>query len=107
MNPSPVFYKGKDENVIFFICSNRVVKKDSSKDCKLFDWVDPPLPNQWYKDLLLQFHNGWNGDVVEQMEKAVVEVVPAQVQGVGGVVAVCDNPKFSFGQILEVKHFLL
>ncbi|CAH1443375.1 unnamed protein product [Lactuca virosa] len=60
--------------------------RDSSKDCKFFDWVDPPLPNQWYKGLLLQLHNGWNGDVVEQMEEAVVEVVPAQVQGVGGVV---------------------
>ena len=48
--------------------------------------MDPPLPNQWYKDLLLQLHNGWNGDVVEQMEEAVVEVVPTQVQGAGGVV---------------------
>nr|KAJ0212639.1 hypothetical protein LSAT_V11C400161940 [Lactuca sativa] len=48
--------------------------------------VDPPLPNQWYKNLFLQLHNGWNGDVVEQMEEAVVEVVPTQVQGAGGVV---------------------
>nr|KAJ0190133.1 hypothetical protein LSAT_V11C800430670 [Lactuca sativa] len=59
---------------------------DSSKDCKFFDWVDPPLLNQWYKELLLQMHNGWNEDVVEQMEEAVLEVVLAKEQGVGGVV---------------------
>ncbi|CAI9268447.1 unnamed protein product [Lactuca saligna] len=87
MNPSFVFFKGKDENVVFFICWKQgCAKVDSSKDCKFFDWVDPPLSNQWYKDLLLQLHNGWNGDVVEQMEEAIVEVVPAQVQGAGGVV---------------------
>ncbi|CAI9261264.1 unnamed protein product [Lactuca saligna] len=76
-------WKTRNPGRRFIGCPNY---RDSSKDCKFFDWVDPPLPNQWYKDLLLQLHNGWNGDVVEQMEEAVVEVVPAQVQGAGGVV---------------------
>nr|KAJ0210699.1 hypothetical protein LSAT_V11C400214190 [Lactuca sativa] len=26
------------------------------KDCKYFRWVDPPLPSQWYADLLLVLH---------------------------------------------------
>ncbi|CAI9299532.1 unnamed protein product [Lactuca saligna] len=30
------------------------------KDCKYFRWVDPPLPSQWYADLLLVLHNNVN-----------------------------------------------
>ncbi|CAI9303767.1 unnamed protein product [Lactuca saligna] len=32
------------------------------KDCKYFRWVDPPLPSQWYADLLLVLHNNVNLD---------------------------------------------
>nr|KAJ0215196.1 hypothetical protein LSAT_V11C300115810 [Lactuca sativa] len=30
---------------------------DEEKDCKYFAWVDPPLPNNWYRNLLMEFHN--------------------------------------------------
>ncbi|CAH1440045.1 unnamed protein product [Lactuca virosa] len=34
--------------------------QDVLKDCKFSHWVDPPLPNQWYANLLLEFHNNVN-----------------------------------------------
>ncbi|CAI9285651.1 unnamed protein product [Lactuca saligna] len=41
----------------FISCPNY---QDALKACKFFQWVDPPLPNQWYANLLLEFHNNVN-----------------------------------------------
>ncbi|KAL4554543.1 hypothetical protein LXL04_039375 [Taraxacum kok-saghyz] len=54
--------------------------KDPNRDCNFFDWVDPKLTNQWYKDLILQLHSEGNAEV----EKAVAGVAPILVQGAGG-----------------------
>ncbi|KAL4558155.1 hypothetical protein LXL04_036352 [Taraxacum kok-saghyz] len=37
--------------------------RDESKDCKYFHWVDPPLPNDWYINLLTEFHHNGNVEV--------------------------------------------
>lgn len=34
--------------------------RDELKDCKYFQWVDHPLSNQWYVNILLKFHNNVN-----------------------------------------------
>nr|KAJ0220735.1 hypothetical protein LSAT_V11C200065260 [Lactuca sativa] len=31
--------------------------RDEEKDCKYFAWVDPPLPKNWYRNMLIDFHN--------------------------------------------------
>ncbi|KAL4567187.1 hypothetical protein LXL04_022762, partial [Taraxacum kok-saghyz] len=54
--------------------------RDPNRDCKFFDWVDPKLTNQWYKDLILELHSEGNTEV----EKTVAGVAPILVQGAGG-----------------------
>ena len=60
--------------------------QDKDKDCKYFDWVDPPLPSQWYKDMLLEFHSPnnqpFNEDFEDYVEQPSVEAeVCVPVQG--------------------------
>lgn len=31
--------------------------KDKTKDCKYFAWIDPPLPNNWYRGQMMVGHN--------------------------------------------------
>ena len=57
-----------------------MVYQDPSRDCKLFDWVDPKLPCKWYIDLIWGLRNGEN---VEQIEEAAFMEVPNGVQGQG------------------------
>ncbi|KAL4583977.1 hypothetical protein LXL04_008565 [Taraxacum kok-saghyz] len=50
------------------------------KDCTYFAWVDPKLPNQWYKDLLMEFHSngfGFNDGFEEFVEHRGQHVVGA------------------------------
>ncbi|CAH1423221.1 unnamed protein product [Lactuca virosa] len=70
--------------------------KDKEKDCKFFEWIDPPLPNNWYKQMIYDFHNqGIHGVNVEEFEdfmdedvEEVVQQIPLQVEG-GMVVRGC------------------
>lgn len=64
---------------------------DPEMDCKYFAWVDPALPNQWYKDMLFDFYhhgnglkyNGFEDFMEEYVEEHVAEVVGELVaQGV-------------------------
>ncbi|KAL4587070.1 hypothetical protein LXL04_011720 [Taraxacum kok-saghyz] len=58
--------------------------RDVDKNCEYFAWVDPELPNQWYKDLLMDFHNNdyvGNGGFEEFVEHPGSHVVAAAVQG--------------------------
>ncbi|KAL4559784.1 hypothetical protein LXL04_031930 [Taraxacum kok-saghyz] len=60
--------------------------RDKDKDCKYFDWIDPPLPCQWYKDMFLEFHyhgnQPFNEDFEEYVEQPPVEAnVCVPVQG--------------------------
>ncbi|CAI9291668.1 unnamed protein product [Lactuca saligna] len=41
----------KPKNLISVRC------EDKEKDCKFFEWIDPPLPNNWYKQMIYDFHN--------------------------------------------------
>ncbi|KAL4590330.1 hypothetical protein LXL04_003258 [Taraxacum kok-saghyz] len=56
--------------------------RDKDKDCKYFDWVDPPLPSQWYKDMLLEFHfpdnQPFSEDYMEQPSVEAEVCVPVQ-----------------------------
>ncbi|KAL7603975.1 hypothetical protein Lser_V15G20427 [Lactuca serriola] len=59
--------------------------QDALKDCKFFQWVDPPLPNQWYANLLLEFQNNVNlenntifGDYGQQVEGNFFEDIVEQ-----------------------------
>ncbi|KAL4579383.1 hypothetical protein LXL04_015526 [Taraxacum kok-saghyz] len=53
-----------------------VLVKD--KDCNYFDWVDPQLPNQWYKNMLLEFHSrgiqAFNEEFEDYVEQPSVHV---------------------------------
>ncbi|KAL4591477.1 hypothetical protein LXL04_004445 [Taraxacum kok-saghyz] len=43
--------------------------QDERRDCRYFHWVDSPLPNDWYINLLTYFHHNGNvelGDFGEQ-----------------------------------------
>lgn len=65
----------------FVGCANY---RDEEKDCRYFAWVDPPLPNKWYRDLIVDFHN--DGNVIHLgMDGEVVEQQAAQEPG-GGIV---------------------
>ncbi|CAI9274458.1 unnamed protein product [Lactuca saligna] len=65
--------------------------RDEEKDCKYFAWVDPPLPNNWYRNLLMEFHNNdiqvHNEFAEEFVEEAVdfhnngIQEVPVQGEG--------------------------
>lgn len=88
--------------------------RNADKDCKYFDWVDPPVPNQWYRDMLLEFHNhgylanqdGFEDFVEEAMEEGVpvaVEAVPVPVED--GVVA--GNWKIGFWVCCIIIGWLL
>ena len=81
--------------------------QDVLKDCKLFHWVDPPLPNQWYANLLLEFHNNVNlennavfgdygqqqveGSFFEDIVEQPMEQPPVQIQPVEGVIIQVQN----------------
>ncbi|CAI9290431.1 unnamed protein product [Lactuca saligna] len=60
---------------------------DEEKDCKYFSWVNPPLPNNWYRNMLMNFQN--NGIQVDNefVEDAVdfhknsIQEVPVQGEG--------------------------
>ncbi|KAL4562367.1 hypothetical protein LXL04_034569 [Taraxacum kok-saghyz] len=54
--------------------------RDAEKDCNYFAWIDPELSNQWYKDLLMEFHNnvyGVSGGFEEFVEQPGQHVVAA------------------------------
>lgn len=75
------------------------IVQDASKDCGFFDWVDPPLPNQWYKDMLIAFHNqaneDYDDDFVELRAEPVAQVVQGPQMAVeGGFVAGCWKQMF-------------
>ncbi|CAI9273355.1 unnamed protein product [Lactuca saligna] len=63
--------------------------QDKEKDCKFFEWIDPPLPNNWYKQMLYDFHNqgihGFNDeefeDFMDEDVEEVVQQIPLQVEG--------------------------
>ena len=61
--------------------------QDVERNCHYFDWVDPELPSQWYKDLLLDLHNnrdvGFNDGFEEFVEVPAQQVLAAN-KGVGG-----------------------
>ncbi|CAI9278620.1 unnamed protein product [Lactuca saligna] len=62
---------------------------DKEKDCKFFEWIDPPLPNNWYKQMIYDFHNqgiyGVNDeefeDFMNEDVEEVVQQIPLQVEG--------------------------
>ncbi|CAI9260858.1 unnamed protein product [Lactuca saligna] len=64
--------------------------QDKEKDCKFFEWIDPPLPNNWYKQMIYDFHNqGIHGvndegfeDFMGEDVEGVVQQIPLQVEGV-------------------------
>ncbi|CAH1452358.1 unnamed protein product [Lactuca virosa] len=54
---------------------------DMEKDCKFFEWIDPPLPNNWYKQMIYDFHNhGIHGVNDEEFEDFMDEDVEEVVQ---------------------------
>nr|KAJ0197147.1 hypothetical protein LSAT_V11C700353900 [Lactuca sativa] len=63
--------------------------EDKEKDCKFFEWIDPPLPNNGYKQMIYDFHNqGIHGvndeefeDFMEEDVEEVVQQIPLQVEG--------------------------
>ncbi|KAL4560942.1 hypothetical protein LXL04_033099 [Taraxacum kok-saghyz] len=53
--------------------------KDENQDCGYFDWIDPQLPNNWYREQLLALHNLRNGqqNIVQEVGRGM-----------------CNTPKF-------------
>nr|KAJ0184532.1 hypothetical protein LSAT_V11C900502280 [Lactuca sativa] len=80
-------WKPKNPGRRFVGCPNY---KDKEKDCKFFEWIDPPLPNNWYKQMIYDFHNqGIHGvndegfeDFMGEDVEGVVQQIPLQVEGV-------------------------
>ncbi|CAI9281039.1 unnamed protein product [Lactuca saligna] len=52
---------------------------DKEKDCKFFEWINPPLPNKSYKDLMFDFYNQGNQAIDEDFEEFMEEEDAAEV----------------------------
>ena len=83
--------------------------QDELKYYKFFHWADPPLPNQWYANFLLEFHNNVNlenneifkdfgqqqfeGNFFEDIVEQPVAQPPVANQPVEGVAIQVQNGK--------------
>ncbi|CAH1452711.1 unnamed protein product [Lactuca virosa] len=71
--------------------------RDEEKDCKYFAWFDPPLPNNWYRNLLMEFHNNHIQVHNEFAEEFVEEAVDFHNNGIQEVPVQGEGEKWKIG----------
>ena len=53
----------------YLVCPNRY--KPGIKKCKFWDWVDPELDNDWYRDHLFEMHRLLNPSQRQELQNAI------------------------------------